>query len=140
VSSSPESEILEVLTSFQDGYTKRDLSLVKAYVEEHFAEDVLVIGTGPDEWCYGLEEVEKLVEGDWKEWGDLELTIDRAVIRVRESWSWLVVPGSLTQSVDSYPIRVSAGLSKIEGLWKFHQMTFSYPHPRRRIEPPRLAI
>ncbi len=134
MSSRREREILEVLTQFQDGYTKRDLSIVKAYVAEHFTEDVLVIGTGPDEWCHGLEEVEKLIEGDWKEWGDLELAIDRAVVRVRENWSWLVVPGTLTQSGESFPIRVSAGLNKVEGRWKFHQMTFSYPHPRRRIE------
>ena len=134
MSSSREREILEVLTRFQDGYFKRDLSVVKTYVEEHFTEDVLVIGTGPDEWCHRLEEVEKLVEGDWKEWGDLELAIDRAVVRVREDWGWLVVPGTLTQSGDSFSIRISAGLRKEEGGWKFHQMTFSYPHPRRRIE------
>lgn len=134
MSSIQESEILEVLTRFQDGYYKRDLSVVPSYVEEHFTDDVLVIGTGLDEWCHGIEEVEKLVEGDWKEWGDLVLAIDRAVIRIRENWSWLVVPGTLTQSGDSYPIRVSAGLHKVEGRWKFHQMMFSYPHPRRRIE------
>jgi hypothetical protein len=131
VSSSEKNEIIEVLRKFQSGYDKRDLSVVKTYVAEHFTEDVLVIGTGPDEWCHRLEEVEKLVEGDWKEWGDLKLDIDRAVIRVRENWGWLAVPGTLTQLGESYLIRVSAGLNKAVGRWKFHQMTFSYPHPRQ---------
>jgi hypothetical protein len=32
-----------------------------------------------------------------------------------------------------FPLRVSATLIKVDGKWKFAQMTFSYPYPRRLI-------
>lgn len=175
-------EITQVLEMFQDGYTKRDTSIVDEYVERLFTEDVHLIGTGSSEWCDGMEDVKRIVESDWNHWGDLKLDIDKAVVRTRKDVAWFAVPGTLVRTFDTeeliyerygvvdikriieqnksnkikllevltdvseilmevekggtnfvYPIRVAGSLVNDGEKWKFRQMVFSYPYPRRLI-------
>ncbi len=90
-------EILSVLKIFQKGYTGRDVSIVESYVEELFAPEILIVGTGASEWCEDPGSVKRIVESDWKYWGDLLLDIDKAIIRTEKDNAWIAVPGTLTR-------------------------------------------
>jgi hypothetical protein len=124
--------IVQILERFQSGYTTRDVTAVAPFVEDLFAEDSTVIGTGADEWCVGIDAIRKLVESDWSEWGDLRIEIDKAVVAVVRDTAWTAVPGTVSLE-QVFPIRVAGGLIREQGKWKFKQMIFSYPHPRKPV-------
>lgn len=90
-------QIKEVLKKFQDGYTKRDVKVIDEYMEELFLkdEDVLIVGTGDDEWFLGFEEAKELVESDWKYWGDASIDIDGAAISSYGDVAWVTTEGML---------------------------------------------
>lgn len=175
-------KIIDRLNTFQDGYTNRDTSIVNEYVHELFTEDILIIGTGANEWPKGKEEVKGIVRTDWLYWGALKLNVDEAQITVSGDVAWFALQGTSTRSFQTeeeiyqryglrdigrimeregtnkqkllniiydaagvllevdqasttfvYPIRVAGTLIKENGMWKFNQMVFSYPYPRRLI-------
>jgi len=66
---SPQQEIQDLLQTFQDGYTRRDLAQVDTLMEL-FASEVEVIGTnglkpGVDEWYLTRKTARELVHGKW---------------------------------------------------------------------------
>lgn len=91
--------IKEILEKFQEGYTKRDMKLIDCYIEELFSKesDALVVGTADSEWCLGKNEIKKLVEQDWKYWGDLTLDIKGAVISSYGDVAWVTTEGNVSR-------------------------------------------
>lgn len=98
-------EIRNLLKKFQDGYRKRDLSLLDdfmlLFVED---EELEVIGTdaiepGEGEWCLGWNSVYGLVAGDWQGWGNLTIDIPRARIHVWGDVGWLATTGLVTKII-----------------------------------------
>jgi hypothetical protein len=78
---STRSEILTQLEKFQAGYSMRDLDQVEKFMEQLFSKDnLLVLGTMPDEIFIGHEEVSKLIYSDWNAWGDVKFMINTANI------------------------------------------------------------
>jgi len=66
---SAQQEIQDLLQTFQDGYTRRNLAQVDAFMEL-FTSEVEVIGTnglkpGVDEWYLTRETARELVHGKW---------------------------------------------------------------------------
>jgi hypothetical protein len=94
-------EIREVLRKFQEGYIKRDLNRINDFMEELFAsgEDTIVFGAAPYEECFGYEEAKKLIETDWKFWGDFSIDIDGAVISCSESMASLTTRGKVKMQI-----------------------------------------
>lgn len=90
-------EIKKVLCKFQEGYSKRDTSIINEYVEELICkdQDTYAVGTGEDEWCFGWEEVKELVESDWEYWVDLTLDTINPIIYVNGKQATVVTKGSL---------------------------------------------
>jgi hypothetical protein len=90
-------EIRDLIRRFQEGYTKRDIKAVDEYVESLFTgeEDVLVIGTGAEEWCLGIQQIKELIESDWRYWGDVLIDPDKAVISSEGDTAWFYVEGML---------------------------------------------
>jgi hypothetical protein len=92
-------EVMEVLKKFQAGYTARDVSKVDEYVNDLFdSEDIFVIGTsaykpGNFEWCEDIKAVKKVIESDWKNWGNLKLKIENARIRIEGNIAWVAILG-----------------------------------------------
>jgi hypothetical protein len=79
--SSTRSESITQLEKFQAGYTQRDLDQVDKFMEQLFSKDnLLVLGTMPDEIFIGHEEVSKLIYSDWNAWGDVKFMINTANI------------------------------------------------------------
>jgi hypothetical protein len=99
-------QVRAVLQAFQDGYTGRDPEEVDAFMDLFVSDDVLeVIGTGAesrgdDEWCMGSGATRRLVESDWRYWGDLRLDIAGARIHVHGDAAWLATEGTVTEQIE----------------------------------------
>lgn len=98
--------VRDTLRAFQDGYDRRDKSLLPEYRKLFVPEDELeVIGTGGidpggDEWCLGLDAACSLVENDWEGWGDLVLDVADARIHVEGDVAWLATTGTVSMDLD----------------------------------------
>jgi len=99
----PQDEIRSLLQTFQDGYTRRDLTQVDAFMAL-FTDDAEVIGTngvapGVDEWYMDRLAARELVAGDWEGWGDLRLDLDSMSIRSRGDAGWVAAPATVTKII-----------------------------------------
>jgi hypothetical protein len=97
------SDIRTLLQAFQDGYTRRDLNTVDAFMEL-FTPDAQVIGTngikpGKDEWYTTRAAARELVRGDWEGWGDLRLDLDTAAIQAQGDAGWIAAYATVTQTI-----------------------------------------
>jgi len=104
----PVEAVRAVLARFQQGYSQRDLNALDAFMELFDPDAALeVIGTGATtpqaggEWCLGLAAVRTLVYNDWKYWGDLELDVAGARIRVRGEVAWLATSGVVRDHISA---------------------------------------
>jgi len=94
-----------LLRRFQEGYARRDLQRLDAFMELFSSRDDLeVIGTnavtpGQDEWCLGQQATRQLVAGDWEHWGDVVLDVDGARIAVEGGVAWLATTGTVTDTI-----------------------------------------
>jgi len=100
-----ENEILGRLRYFHEWYKKRDESKAEEFVKELMVQQIQIIGTngvyqGDDEWFSGYEAAIKLVQSDWKYWGDLTLYLQHAQIDVEENSGWATVFGTMTLDPD----------------------------------------
>ncbi len=96
-------EIRKLLQAFQDGYTRRDLAAVDAFMDL-FTADAEVIGTngvrpGVDEWYMDRASARELVAGDWEGWGDLRLDLESASVRAVGEVGWIAATATVTQTI-----------------------------------------
>ncbi len=100
---SSNDEIRSLLQAFQDGYTRRDVSQVDAFMEL-FTEEAEVIGTNgvrpaEGEWYMDRASARELVAGDWEGWGDVRLDFDSMSIHARGEVGWVAAPATVTQVI-----------------------------------------
>ncbi len=96
-------EIQELLQKFQEGYTRRDMNAVDAFMQL-FTPDCEVIGTnglrpGVDEWYVDRASARELVAGDWEGWGDLRLDLAAACIRSQGEVAWISAPATVSTHI-----------------------------------------
>ena len=101
----PQQEIHALLQKFQDGYTRRDVTQVDAFMDL-FTPDAEVIGTngvkpGLEEWYTSRDSARELVQGDWETWGDLRLDLDSASIRVYGDTGWIAASATVSKTIGS---------------------------------------
>jgi ketosteroid isomerase-like protein len=99
----PHNEIRSLMETFQDGYTRRDMTQVDPFMEL-FTADAEVIGTngvkpGVDEWHMDRTTARDLVEGDWHGWGDLRLDLDAMSIHSRGDVGWIAASATVTKTI-----------------------------------------
>jgi len=132
---SPDSirtEIIDQLNKFQDGYTKRDTSLIKSFMQKLFAEEnALILGVMPNEIFIGQRGVKRLLFGDWNRgrWGDCTFLIENANISCYDDVAWISTIGKVKMDLSSYlvlPLRLTGVMVKENGFWKFQQMQFQF--------------
>lgn len=95
--------ILDLLHAFQEGYTRRDLAHVDAFMEL-FLPDAEVIGTngvkpGCNEWYTTRTAARDLVIGDWEGWGDLRLDLESASIHAHDAVGWIAATATVSQTI-----------------------------------------
>lgn len=95
-------EVKKVLDKFQKGYIARDISQLDSFVSEMFSkeQDVVVIGTDDFEIFDGNDGARKLVEWDWKYWGDFRLDLKNAKIVASNESASVFAEGTVTQVVN----------------------------------------
>ena len=100
-----ESEVRTLLQRFQDGYTRRDVGRIDAFMDLFAADQALeVIGTNAietssQEWCRGVAATRALIAADWESWGDLVLDVGAARIQERGDFAWLSATGTVAQKL-----------------------------------------
>jgi len=99
----PQEEIRLLLQAFQDGYTRRDVTQVDAFMTL-FTDDAEVIGTngvapGVDEWYRDRLSARELVTGDWEGWGDLRLDLDSMSVHSRGEVGWVAARATVTKMI-----------------------------------------
>ena len=121
-------EVRQALRGFQDGYTRRDLNQLGAFMRQHFPRinDCLVMGTEPGEWIRGHERIEKFIRNDWQNWGDVRLDVDAPLISTVGDVAWLATAGTVSFRGSAHPIRFTTTLVREEGRWLFRQVQFQW--------------
>ncbi len=102
----PKEEVLQILQEFQKGYDKREPDKAKEFVERLFlpGEEVSIIGTSATstedvEWCSNREKVIKIIEYDWKYWGDLVLNLEEGIFHVDEGKAYIGLMGFIKERI-----------------------------------------
>jgi hypothetical protein len=97
-------EVRQVLQQFQDGYSKRDVANLDAFMKLFVpGEEAELIGIGAsarneNEWFQGSERIREIVESDWLYWGDVKLEVENAKITVKGDVAWLSTVGAILQT------------------------------------------
>ncbi|UCG27888.1 MAG: nuclear transport factor 2 family protein [Bacteroidales bacterium] len=123
-------EIIRLLNKFQEGYTERDTSRIEPFMQQLFAEEnLLVLGTMPNEICIGRKEAKRLVFSDWKGWGDCKFMMDIANVSAYGNVAWISTIGFVKFDLSRFlvlPLRLTAVIVREDDLWKFRQMQFQF--------------
>lgn len=67
-----------------------------------FHENLLVLGTMPDEIYTNYEDVSEVIYSDWLAWGDVTLLMDNANISSNGNTAWIAAIGSVTFDVPGF--------------------------------------
>jgi hypothetical protein len=149
-------EICKLISAFNEGYAKRDLSALDDFMHLFARDENLeFIGVGGmvpgrGTWRLGCDAVRDLFKADWKYWGQIQLDEDKARITVFDNVAWLSTSAIVTtddeteellgdkqettgnirhtSAEDSHvkPLRMTAVLVKREGRWQFLQIHLSF--------------
>ena len=123
-------EIIDQLNKFQDGYSNRDTSQVKTFMESLYSrKNVLILGTNPNEIFSGYERASSLVKSDWESWGDCKFNVDSANISSAGDIAWFSTRGYVEFDLSKLlviPLRLTGIMVKEEGVWKFQQQQFQF--------------
>ncbi len=149
-------EIRNLLSTFNEGYSKRDLSaldrFMNLFAQEEYLEFIATGGVSPRRgtWRVGIEAVRDLVRSDWEYWGLINIDVEKAHIDVHNDVAWLSTTATVTtdDETEEYlgdkeeiigvvhntssgnsrvkPLRVTAVLVKRENRWQFIQIHYSF--------------
>jgi ketosteroid isomerase-like protein len=122
-------EVLAPLRTFQDGYSKRDPSILPAFMEQLFPKDrdILVLGTDQGEWIEGYQRVAEFIGNDWRYWGDVRLDVEHAAISTAGDVAWVTTLGTVgTGTSPGRAIRFTAVLTRHNGQWLFRHILFQW--------------
>ena len=127
---STRKEIIGQLNKFQDGYSNRDTSQVKTFMESLYSrKNVLILGTNPNEIFSGYERASSLVKSDWESWGDCKFNGDSANISSAGDIAWFSTRGYVEFDLSKLlviPLRLTGIMVKEDGTWKFQQQQFQF--------------
>jgi len=123
-------QIEQKLLQFQDGYEARDTSVLAFFMDDLFSqENILILGTMPNEIYSGYDEATDLVRSDWLEWGDVRLLVQNANISTQGNVAWISTIGFVEFDLSRFlvlPLRFSGVLVQEDFGWKFQQVQFEF--------------
>ena len=95
-------QMQSLLDNLKKCYIERNKDNIKHLSKHLFHEDCppIIIGTSNDEWCFGIEEAEKLFVSDWEGWGNVSIEIENAVYSNSGAYSWFYVPAGVEYSFE----------------------------------------
>jgi hypothetical protein len=123
-------EIIDQLSKFQDGYSRRDTSQVDTFMQSLYSkENILILGTMPGEIFSDYERASYLVQTDWESWGDCKFVVDSANISSIGNIAWFSTGGYVKFDLSKLlvlPIRFTGIMVKEDQVWKFQQQQFQF--------------
>ena len=123
-------EIINQLKKFQDGYSKRNSKNIDTFMQSLYSrENILILGTMPNEIYSGYEKATRLVETDWESWGDCKFEIDSANISSSGNTAWFSTRGYVKFDLSKLlviPLRLTGIMVKEDKVWKFQQQQFQF--------------
>ena len=124
------SQIEQKMRQFQAGYEARDTSVLAFFMDDLFSqENILILGTMPNEIYSGYDEATDLVRSDWLQWGDVRLMIQNANISTQGNVAWISTIGFVEFDLSRFlvlPLRFSGVLVQEDFGWKFQQVQFQF--------------
>jgi hypothetical protein len=122
-------DILNTLVTLQEGYDKRDISKIDYYVENTMNfQDVLILGTNPNEIFIGHEGVKKLFFGDWRYWGKVKFNLEESYIDQFKNMAYITVRGEVRIDIWKIrlPLRLTCVMSNESKKWLISKLQFQY--------------
>ena len=123
-------QIEQKLRQFQEGYEARDTSVLYYFMDDLFSqENILILGTMPNEIYSGFDEASDLVRSDWLHWGDVRLLVQNANISTQGNVAWISTIGFVEFDLSRFlvlPLRLSGVLVREDFGWKFQQAQFQF--------------
>ncbi|MBI5190355.1 MAG: nuclear transport factor 2 family protein [Nitrospirae bacterium] len=126
------SEIWETLDGYAEAFSRRELGKMMAFFAPD--PDVVHIGTGVDEWCNGVAELQEqfertLEQGDAIEFGFSNLQVSQAPGSETLCWiaADIVVRAEVGGRAKAFIGRATAVMEKRGDVWLFVQTHFSLP-------------
>ena len=124
-----ESAVRSALDRFTTAYMDRDIARLRATFAAD--ADVLVYGTGADEKCIGLAEIERHVERDWAQSEKASITLGWTSVSSVEALAWAAseVTFNITAGGSALKLhgRLTAVLERRTQGWLIVQAHFSLP-------------
>ena len=128
---SPQTQaaVQATLQQWKDAYTQRDLDGALAVIAPD--DDVVGIGTGPDEWRVGPEQFKAQIERDFAQSEALSVDYEPLVVSEAGPVAWVAGRASVQARVDGQDLtltgRFTAVLEQRDGKWLLMQTHFSLP-------------
>ena len=108
-------------------YEKRDPEQADACIDETILPDnMLILGTNPDEIFYGRQGAKWLLQGDWKHWGQLALDAEQTALCRAGSALYFILRGKIKLDYVHFriPIRITGTLEERDGMWYISKLQF----------------
>ena len=131
MNASPQTRVAvqATLQQWKDAYTQRDLDRALAVIAPD--DDVVGIGTGPDEWRVGPEEFRAQIERDFAQSEALSLNYEPLVVSEAGPVAWVAGRATVQARIDGQDLtltgRFTAVLEHRGGRWLLMQTHFSLP-------------
>ena len=120
-------DALRPLKQLNAYYEKRNTEQADTCIDETMlAENLLILGTNPREIFYGREEAKRLLQGDWKYWGQLSLDVEQTALSRACNALYFVMQGQIRLDIWRFriPIRITGILEKRDNLWYISKLHF----------------
>jgi hypothetical protein len=127
------SQVLTALRAFQEGYVKRDVKELDAFMSRLFAQgdnEVLLMGTDTTEWRRGYHDVAEFIKEDWLKWGDFRFHVDDALVWSSGDVAWTASIGALQTPHGDRPLRFATILNRNGENWVFRQLHYQWDEPQ----------
>jgi ketosteroid isomerase-like protein len=131
MNASPQTQaaVQATLQQWKDAYTQRDLDRALAVIAPD--DDVVGIGTGPDEWRVGPEEFRAQIEQDFAQSEALSLNYEPLVVSEAGPVAWVAGRATVQARIDGQDLtltgRFTAVLEQRGDRWLLMQTHFSLP-------------
>ena len=131
MNASPQTQaaVQATLQQWKDAYTQRDLDRAVAIIAPD--DDVVGIGTGPDEWRVGPEEFRAQIERDFAQSEALSLNYEPLVVSEAGPVAWVAGRATVQARIDGQDLtltgRFTAVLEQRGDRWLLMQTHFSLP-------------
>jgi hypothetical protein len=95
------SKINTLFKRFQEGYTKRDTTLVNKFTNDLCANDIQIIGTANNEFFQGIEEARQLFKNDWAYWFNLIIDTTNISVTTFDNTALFLIRGTASMTFSS---------------------------------------